>query len=851
MRALLLATLLIAAGCRMGSLGRCNSDSDCAAGATCDPAERVCTVRAADCFPTCAAGLTCQSTACADVTPPSITAIAVTAPPDFAPAIYKGDDAGTVSVSAQIADVSGVQNVCLQVSGETGCPHAGSSADGALWTFTMPRAPTSGTLDGTPVAFTIQADDAPAGRSPNHATATSFVRFDNSGPTIQIAADPQPYARVLADGTTADIIHLAVTITDATGLCQAGACRPKLTVGASNSFFTSQDGGTFFFDLDATKATLGAEGPLGFTVSAQDSLGHQATASGSRFVDDKAPVVTLKVFRDGDAEPASGVGFPAAAPNTGYDGDTFLYSDVVRIKATVADVGGIGDISWRIDGIAIGGGVSKGTSRPVCGGGDATSCSFSLPVALNAPGNGELHTTSLDLESRPNLTAASGGATMIPVANLQVVVTAKDRTQSGAHQALAKQTTQTLPARTTRFLWLANLPGKRIVHGLAIHPNGDLIATTESPGPGFADEVFALPTQARPLADGGFPLHWSFGQDAGFGAGGFGDIFDMPAVGAGDGASAPIYVATTDGGVFALSPSGGTLWHAANLQELWTAPAVASAPAGEMVVIPSVAPGAAGASVFSVRAGTGGGAIVLDAGIIGDDFESAPLVLDGGAYFGTVSSLYRLDVRDGGLSTAADAGGEIWSPVTDGGVIHTATIGAATSTLNTFQQSLGTRILEVTVAGGVNQDLIVDMTGRVIASTRSSRLVSIEAADGGLLDVGLDLESATGDGKVPLQGSDGTIYLPRSTGFLLAFRDGQTSWTFDPSGTVFRALAMDCAGRLYVASDETIYAFVTDDRGLADAPWPTYRRDSRATGNFGAPKYGIRLPGPDGGVCNN
>ena len=97
----------------------------------------------------------------------------------------------------------------------------------------------------------------------------------------------------------------------------------------------------------------------------------------------------------------------------------------------------------------------------------------------------------------------------------------------------------------------------------------------------------------------------------------------------------------------------------------------------------------------------------------------------------------------------------------------------------------------------------------------------------------------------------GTIYLPRNTGFLLAFRDGQTSWTFDPNGTVFRATAMDCAGRLYVASDETIYAFVTDDRGLADAPWPTYRRDSRATGNFGAPKYGIRLPGPDGGVCTN
>ncbi len=849
MRTLFLAILVLASGCSPGNLGHCNSDSDCPSGATCDPGEKVCTAGASDCVPTCGSGLTCQVAACVDVTPPSITAIAVTTPPDFAPDIYKGDDAGRLSVSAQIADVSGVHNVCLQVSGETGCPHAGSSAGGGLWTFTMPRAPTAGTLDGTPVAFTIEADDAPAGRPPNHAAVMGLVRFDNSGPTIQIPADPQPYARLLADGGV-DVIPLQVTITDATGVCQAGACSPKLTVGTSNSFFASQDGGTFFFDLDATKAALGAEGPLAFTVSAQDSLGHQASASGSRFVDDKAPVVTLKVFREGDPEPASDAGFPAAAPNTGYDGHTFLYSDMVHIKGTVADDGGIGSVSWRIDGIAIGSGVSAGTPHGICDGG--TSCSFDVPVALNAPGNGELHTTSLDLVSRANLTATNG-ATSIPVADLQVVVTATDRTQTGAHEALAKQTTRPVTAATTRFLWLANLPANSIVHGLALHPNGDLIATTESPGPDFADEVFALPTQARPLADGGFPLHWSFGQDAGFGAGGFGDIFDMPVVGAGDGASAPIYVATTDGGVFALSPSGAAVWHAANLQELWTAPAVVSAPAGETVVIPSVAPGATVANVFSVRAGTGGGAVVLDAGVVGDDFNSAPLVLDGGAYFGTVSSLYRLDVLDGGLNGLADAGGEIWSPVTDGGVIHTATIGAATSTLNTFQQSLGVRVLGATVAGGINQDLIVDMTGRLIASTRTSRLVSINAADGGLLDIGLDLESTTGDGQAPLQGSDGTIYLPRSTGFLLAFRDpdGLTSWTFDPSGTVFRALAMDCDGRLYVASDETIYALVTDDRGLADAPWPTYRRDSRATGNFGAPKYGIRLPGPDGGVCNN
>jgi len=51
---------------------------------------------------------------------------------------------------------------------------------------------------------------------------------------------------------------------------------------------------------------------------------------------------------------------------------------------------------------------------------------------------------------------------------------------------------------------------------------------------------------------------------------------------------------------------------------------------------------------------------------------------------------------------------------------------------------------------------------------------------------------------------------------------------------------MDCEGRLFAASGATVYAFLTDDAGLADTPWPSLRRDARNTGNAGAPKYGIR-----------
>jgi len=683
MRTLLAVTLLLAAGCSKGSLGRCNTDSDCAAGATCDPGQKVCTAGVNDCVPACAAGLTCQSAACVDL----------------------------------------------------------------------------------------------------------------AGPDIQIPTDSQPYARLLADGG-ADVIRLPITIADSSGVCATGACSPKMTVASSTVAFASKQGDVFFFDLDATKAAAGAEGNLSFTVTAQDNAGHQSRASGSRFVDDKPPVVTFKVFRDGDPEPAADAGFPPAVVNTGHDGTTFVYSDVVHVKGSVADNGGLGDVTWRIDGVALDGGVSTGTAHAPCDGG--TVCEFDVQVPLNGSGNGELHTTTADLVTSANL-HATNGATKIPVADLHVILSAVDRVQGGAHEPLAQKTVRDVAARTTRFLWLRNLPTGNSVRGLSVHPNGDVIATT---------------------------------------------------IGAGDGTSAPVYVATTDGGVFALSPSGVSVWSTIGLQELWTAPAVVSVSSGEAVVIPSAPNVASDSKVFTVGL-SNGSVFVLDAGVDDIDLFSAPLVLDGGVYFGTQTSFYRLDLASGRLSTPVNVGGEIWSPVTDGGVVY-ATTTAATATLSTLDQTPSLVVSPAPIlATAVDHDLIVDMNGRVIASTDTSRLVSINTTNGSLVDVGLSTDFTGRDGRTPLQGSDGTFYVPLTAGFLIAFKDGVTSWTLDPNGTISHAAAMDCSGRLFFASNETVYALVTDDRGLADAPWPTYRRDSRATGNFGAPKYGIRLPGPDGGVCNN
>ena len=51
---------------------------------------------------------------------------------------------------------------------------------------------------------------------------------------------------------------------------------------------------------------------------------------------------------------------------------------------------------------------------------------------------------------------------------------------------------------------------------------------------------------------------------------------------------------------------------------------------------------------------------------------------------------------------------------------------------------------------------------------------------------------------------------------------------------------MDCQGRVFVGAGATVYAFLSDDHGLGDTPWPTLRRDARNTGNAGALRYGVR-----------
>lgn len=723
---------------------------------------------------------------------PRITAIAVVTAPDW-PGFYVGGPT-PLTISAKIADGAGVANPCLRLAGETFCAHPGAAAGGA-YTFQMPR---SSTGDGTtPVDFVISADDALAAATPlkseHHAdSAPQHVYFDNAPPAVVIAADPQPWARTLPDGGQ-NLVTISALITDPSGLSGT----PQLVSSGAQIAPSGVDGGLYTFQLNATDAPPGSEGSYSFSVTAQDNLNHVASVNGTRFIDDAPPAVLFKVYKD--QEPGSGVAYPAAVANTGHTGSSFIYSDAVHVKGNVSDRGGLSRAVVHVDGLELDGGISTGVARPLGCAASTTSCDFDVTLPLNAQGNGAFHTGTN--------TVGFGGST-IPSGLLQISVDASDRAAAGDGSAAVNSSSNPLAARTTRFLFQTTLGGA--VTGLAIHPAGEVIATTD----GGTDTVYGLEAD-RPA------VRWSFGADAG--VAGLGAVYGPPAIDEGD--SPNVFVASASGSVYAVSPAGAAVWHQDNLSPFSTGPVV-TAPG--TAVVPASDTG-------TLWTATAAGASQVATG--GADRTSSPLVFNGGLFVGHANGLSRHAINASGTPGAAVTdttnGGPFLSLATDG----TRVLAVNSGNVIAVDQGLAQIWSQGISASG---EPTIDLLGKAVLGDNSSRVLELDPLSGN--PATLFTLPATKVARVALQGSDGHVYYPRSLRVLLAYDGTQLSWTFTPpSGTnnIWRAAAMDCTGRLYAAAANMVFAFVSDDRGLADTAWPNYRRDARNTGNASAPKYGI------------
>jgi len=90
-----------------------------------------------------------------------------------------------------------------------------------------------------------------------------------------------------------------------------------------------------------------------------------------------------------------------------------------------------------------------------------------------------------------------------------------------------------------------------------------------------------------------------------------------------------------------------------------------------------------------------------------------------------------------------------------------------------------------------------------------------------------------GDARSPAIGTDGTIYTGSNDDKLYAINpDGSKKWEFETGGDVRSSPAIGVDGTIYVgSSDNKLYAIHSESIGLADSPWPKFRKNTRNTGS--------------------
>src|SRR6185295_4071231 len=525
--------------------------------------------------------------------------------------------------------------------------------------------------------------------------------------------------------------------------------------------------------------------------------------------------------------------YPAAAPNTGWIGSTFIYTDSLHVKGSLTDLSGIGSATLHVDGIELDGGTSAGAARPLGCTAGVSPCTFDVVIALNDAQNGAFHTGSGTLD-------AGSTVGQIPGGTLRFVIDAQDSATAGGGGAAPHSATSNTDARATRLLWYSTLSGAA-VSGMAVHPDGDLIVTMDG---GTGNAVYDLAPD-QPLTRWGALLNQTVSADG---------VIGTPAIGTGDAANARIYVASAIGDFYAFLPDGGDAWRNVTTSSLFAvAPAVtqASLPGGvvDEIVVPDGVTGG-NAKLWRATSATD----ITSVASANRDFQASPLILDGGVYFAyqtanpnpTFHLTKHAIAPDGGLGAAIN------DALTSPGVVYAGLVTDGTNLYATTKPATGAGVLLKVdqslapvaswdggvLASGLAGEPTFGIDGRLYGGTLGSQVVALDAGTGSIATVA----TLPGDPMTPLQGSDGHLYVPRRPTSLDALEGNLLSWTFTApaANPVLRYAMMDCAGRLFVAAGPRVYAFATDDRGLADTPWPSLRRDARNTGNVGMPKYGIR-----------
>ncbi|HUJ29145.1 MAG TPA: hypothetical protein VLW85_24155, partial [Myxococcales bacterium] len=642
----------------------------------------------------------------------------------------------------------------------------------------------------------------------------------------------------------------------------AGVKSTSLTVTDANTATLHTVSGTpgaagdYTFTLDAAYLLANTEGPLSFTFNAQDNLSagvadasHSKNLADSRSVDGKPPTVTITQIINPNqqtTDTAPQVAYPDAVTNTGYDATHFIYSDTVQIKGTIKDSGaGIAVVSgtptpnYEIDGT----GAGPKFAITSCTNGQTSTCNFITTATLNDP--------------------TQAGAFAASDSTMQIVVDSLDEAVDAAGNPAGNSgASSPVQFNVTRFWWKQALTGASTVNGLAVYPSagatgvGDVIATTSSAA-GF-DSVFSL-YRKGPLHSGG-AVAWSKGASFYAPGNDLGSVQTAPVIGAA-GTSPTIYIATSGGDVVALNATGNggsstptaAAWNCGTgnlIDPVHNTPAVVQASkVGSLSNCEAVIAGADNSDIWAV-CGTAVNSCTPRSTTIAANGSSPVAVLGGNFYVGAGNKVDQTNLSGtGGFAavnpfTTGDTNAFNYI-VTDGSELFAFNNNAQKA--YAFDNTLNQRYSK-SLSAGVNGAPILlpaaaPTPGLLFNENSKSPTNSVfvlgtaaSPAETGVFAAS-KLPSTT---TAPLLGSDNRVYTDGG-GVLYALN--QTSslpftqqWNFSigAAATFNGPPTMDCQGVLYAASGGTVWAFITDAKGLANSPWPKYQRDARNSGNADA-----------------
>ena len=295
-----------------------------------------------------------------------------------------------------------------------------------------------------------------------------------------------------------------------------------------------------------------------------------------------------------------------------------------------------------------------------------------------------------------------------------------------------------------------------------------------------------------------------------------GSISSSPAIGL-DGT---IYVGCEDGYLYAINPNGTEKWKFTTGGSISSSPAIG---ANGIIYV-----GSEGGNLYAIYPnGTQKWEFATGGGI-----SSSPAIgTNGVIYVGSENGkLYAINPNRTQKWEFAAGGSISSSPAIDSDdTIYVATFDGILYALNQG----GAKKWQSAIGSYVESSPVIGSDGTIYIGSYDHRIYAIDSSNGATkwtFDTNGQITST------PAIGSDGVVYVGSNDGNLYAIDPNaggdKKKWEVFIGGCAYSSPSIASDGTVYIGSlDGNLYAIKSDSTGLANSPWPKFRRNLRSTGN--------------------